>query len=94
MAEQEVERGAPTEFQRLGAEFFGTFLLTLVAAGADIIDAKSGGEIGHTARYFAPGLLYSATQDNKIKFKGVGPRKEALRAIQAGLKKFKKGRKK
>jgi inorganic pyrophosphatase len=37
---------------------------------------------------------YSTNQDNKIKFKGVGPRKQALRAIQAGLKKFKKGRKK
>jgi aquaporin Z len=60
VAERELERRDPTEFQRLGAEFFGTFFLTLVAAGADIIDAKSGGEIGHTARYFAPGLLVAA----------------------------------
>lgn len=60
MTEQQLEHADPTELQRLGAEFFGTFFLTLVAAGADIIDAGSGGEIGHTARYLAPGLLVAA----------------------------------
>jgi len=27
----------PSEWQRLGAEFIGTFLLTFVAAGADVV---------------------------------------------------------
>lgn len=53
-------RPKPTETQRLAAEFAGTFVLTLVAAGADAIDARSGGEIGHTARYLAPGLIVTA----------------------------------
>jgi aquaporin Z len=53
-------RPKPTETQRLAAEFVGTFFLTLVAAGADSIDWRSGGEIGHTARYLAPGLLVTA----------------------------------
>lgn len=53
-------RPKPSEVQRLCAEFVGTFFLTLVAAGADIIDSKSGGTIGHVARYFAPGLLVTA----------------------------------
>lgn len=35
-------------------------LLTFVAAGADVIDAFSSGEIGHTARYLAPGCVVAA----------------------------------
>lgn len=46
--------------QKLLAEFAGTFFLTFVAAGADICDAAFGGEIGHVARYLAPGLLVLA----------------------------------
>ena len=53
-------RPKPSEFQRLAAEFAGTFFLTFVAAGADIIQYTSGGEIGHTARYLAPGCLVAA----------------------------------
>jgi aquaporin Z len=34
--------------------------LTLVAAGADVVESVSGGAIGHTARYLAPGFLVSA----------------------------------
>lgn len=50
----------PTLGQKLLAEFAGTFFLTFVAAGADIIDAAFGGTIGHVARYLAPGLLVLA----------------------------------
>lgn len=46
--------------RKLLAEFAGTFFLTFVAAGADICDAAFGGEIGHVARYLAPGLLVLA----------------------------------
>jgi len=46
--------------QRLGAEFAGTFFLTLVAAGGDVIDFRTHGDIGHTARYLAPGCLVTA----------------------------------
>ncbi len=54
------ERPKPTEAQRLTAEFLGTFFLTFVAAGADVIEYTSGGQIGHTARYLAPGCLVAA----------------------------------
>ena len=50
----------PTEWQRLGAEFIGTFLLTFTAAGADAVEYASNGTIGHVARYAAPGLLVMA----------------------------------
>ncbi len=50
----------PSEFQRLSAEFCGTFFLTFVAAGGDVIDAFTSGEIGHTARYLAPGFVVAA----------------------------------
>jgi len=54
-------RPAPTEFQRIGAEFLGTFLLTLVAAGADILDYVTPPQtIGHVARYVAPALMVMA----------------------------------
>lgn len=56
----ETKQPRPTELQRLGAEFFGTLFLTLVAAGADIIDTVTKGEIGHTSRYLAPGCIVAA----------------------------------
>ncbi len=58
---QKTERRPPSEAQRLGAEFVGTFLLTFVAAGADILDhVTPSGTIGHVARYIAPALLIMA----------------------------------
>ena len=53
-------RPKPSETQRLGAELVGTYFLTLVAAGADVVDATSGGQIGHVARYLAGGFLVTA----------------------------------
>ena len=50
----------PTAVQRVGAEVIGTFFLTLVAAGADVIDFTTGGQIGHMARYLAPGFVVAA----------------------------------
>lgn len=51
---------AATEGQRLLAEFAGTFLLTFVAAGADVIESLTNGGIGHAARYIAPALTVMA----------------------------------
>jgi aquaporin Z len=42
------------------AEAAGTFALTLVAAGAEVIAVVSGGEVGHAARVTAPGLMVLA----------------------------------
>lgn len=53
-------RPKPSEAQRLTAEFVGTFFLTFVAAGADVVESTSGGQIGHVAHYLAPGLLVTA----------------------------------
>jgi len=50
----------PPEWARASAEFVGTFFLVLVAAGADVISAFSGGEISHTSRYLAPGFVVAA----------------------------------
>lgn len=50
----------PPLASRLLAEMTGTFVLTFVAAGGDVIDAVSGHEIGHVARYLAPGLTVLA----------------------------------
>jgi aquaporin Z len=55
-----VTRAEPTFTQRLTAEAVGTFVLTLVAAGADVLDGVTAGGIGHTARYLAPGLVVAA----------------------------------
>jgi len=52
--------GDPSEWQRAGAEFVGTFLLTFTAAGADAVEFASNGTIGHVARYAAPGLVVMA----------------------------------
>jgi aquaporin Z len=42
------------------AEAVGTFALTLVAAGAEVVAVASGGEVGHAARVTAPGLMVLA----------------------------------
>ena len=47
-------------WQRLFAELLGTFLLTLVAAGADVIGAATGRPADSLARYVAPALLVMA----------------------------------
>lgn len=58
---QAGERPEPSEVQRFCAEFLGTFLLTLVAAGADILDFVTPPQtIGHVARYLAPALVVMA----------------------------------
>jgi aquaporin Z len=48
------------ELRRLSAEVVGTFALTLVAAGGDVVNAVSGGEVSFVARMIAPGLLVMA----------------------------------
>jgi aquaporin Z len=47
-------------WRRLPAELLGTFLLTLVAAGADDIGAATGKPADSLARYVAPALLVMA----------------------------------
>jgi aquaporin Z len=47
-------------WRRLFAELLGTFLLTLVAAGADVIGAATGTPADSFARYVAPALLVMA----------------------------------
>ncbi len=42
------------------AETLGTFALTLVAAGGEVIGALSHDEVGHAARAVAPGMLVMA----------------------------------
>ena len=48
------------EWRRLFSEILGTFLLVLAGAGAGVVDAVSGGEIGRTAAVVAPGLTVMA----------------------------------
>ncbi len=48
------------EWRRLFAEFVGTFLLVLVAAGAGVIDATSHGMIGRVPSVVAPALMVMA----------------------------------
>jgi aquaporin Z len=48
------------EARRLFAELLGTFALTLVAAGGEVIAVISGGEVSPAARAVAPGLLVMA----------------------------------
>src|SRR5439155_5773070 len=45
---------------RLGAEAIGTFALTFVAAGGDVIANLTGGDVTPVARALAPGLLVMA----------------------------------
>ncbi len=49
-----------TWWQCATAEFFGTFLLTFVAAGADVMAFTNGGTVTHFERYLAPALLITA----------------------------------
>lgn len=51
------ERRGVRTGRRLLAEFIGTFALTFVAAGADVIAAVSNGQISFVSRMVAPGLL-------------------------------------
>jgi aquaporin Z len=53
-------RDPTVEWRRLFAELLGTALLTLVAAGADVIGAASHMPPGQSARVVAPGLLVMA----------------------------------
>lgn len=48
------------EWRRLFAEAFGTFLLVLVAAGAEVVNVSSQGAIGRGAMVVAPGLMVLA----------------------------------
>ena len=48
------------EWRRLLAEFFGTLMLVVVAAGAPVVNAVSGGGVSPTARVVAPGLIVMA----------------------------------
>lgn len=45
------------EWRRLFSEFFGTFLLVVVAAGAPVVDAVSHGQVPLDAQVVAPGLM-------------------------------------
>ncbi|MGE7434248.1 aquaporin [Kitasatospora sp. NPDC001175] len=46
--------------RRLAAERVGTFFLVLVAAGARVVSAVTGGEIGRAAAAIAPGVMVPA----------------------------------
>jgi aquaporin Z len=48
------------EWRRLFAEVTGTFLLVLVAAGAPVVNAVSGGAVSLNAQVVAPGLMVMA----------------------------------
>jgi hypothetical protein len=48
------------ESRRLFSEVLGTFMLVMAGAGAGVVDAVSGGEIGRTAAVTAPGLTVMA----------------------------------
>lgn len=48
------------EWRRLSAEVVGTFLLVVVAAGAPVVDAVTGGTIGRGASVVAPALMVMA----------------------------------
>ncbi len=45
------------EWRRLFSEFFGTFLLVLVAAGAPVVDVAHPGQVPLDAQVVAPGLM-------------------------------------
>jgi aquaporin Z len=48
------------EWRRLFAEAWGTFLLVVVAAGAGVVAARSGGAISLSMKVVAPGLMVMA----------------------------------
>lgn len=55
-----TDRSLKNEARRLFAELLGTFALTFVAAGGEVIAVISGGEVSPAARAVAPGLLVMA----------------------------------
>ena len=67
-AEQRMLQGSATpnflesayEWRRLFAETWGTFLLVVVAAGAVVVGAQSGGAITLGMKVIAPGLMVMA----------------------------------
>jgi aquaporin Z len=48
------------EGRRLFGEIFGTFFLVVAAAGADVVNVVSPGEVGRVAAVIAPGLMVMA----------------------------------
>jgi aquaporin Z len=48
------------EWRRLFGEVFGTFFLVAAAAGADVVNVVSLGEVGRVAAVVAPGLMVMA----------------------------------
>lgn len=48
------------EWRRLFGEIFGTFFLVVVAAGADVVNAVSLGEVGRVSAVVAPGVMVMA----------------------------------
>jgi aquaporin Z len=48
------------EWRRIFSEGWGTFLLVVVAAGAGVVAAASGGEVTQSAKVVAPGLMVMA----------------------------------
>ena len=48
------------EGRRLFGEFFGTFFLVVVAAGADVVSTVSQGAVGRDAAVVAPGVMVMA----------------------------------
>jgi len=48
------------EWRRIFAEAVGTFFLVLVAAGAGVVDATSGGSVGRAPSVIAPALMVMA----------------------------------
>jgi len=48
------------EGRRLFGEFFGTFFLVVVAAGASVVNAVSAGEVSRVAAVVAPGVMVMA----------------------------------
>src|ERR1022692_4403969 len=63
--EQSMLRGSATpdfldsahEWGRLFAATWGTFLLVVVAAGAEVVGAQSGGAITLSMKVIAPGMM-------------------------------------
>lgn len=58
--DQPVELAATRPFRRLAAEFLGTFLLTFVAAGGEIMARKAPLDVSSGAKAVAPGLIVLA----------------------------------
>ncbi len=54
------EDGSVRYLRALFAELVGTFALTLIAAGTDVMAVVSKGEVGYASRLVAPGLMVMA----------------------------------